>query len=188
MVPIQYFLALLAVLVSLMGCTQKPPPGSRQTLTSNNTSGIVKSTPTPEPVQTLRKPIDVVVHPSTDPAPVGTILELSQPNGAREWKLVLKGDDADLLYQMMTIKAAEPDQNHRELEAMAKTGKHVDCYSFNKGTSQCEIFLDGATGELKVLNKKLSYWKAEKEWTESFTTDFLSFDVSNNSLKFSIKR
>lgn len=188
MIPIHYFLALMALLVSLSGCTQKAPPGTRQMSTSNNTTGITKSTPTPtpEPVQTIR-PNDDVIHPSSQPEVPETTIALEQPNGAKEWKLILKGADADRLYKIMTIKTTDPDSDHRDLEAVAKTGKHLDCYSLNKGASQCELLLEGATGELKIVNKKLSHWKAEEELKESFSSDYLVYDSQNNSLKFSIR-
>lgn len=147
MVPFPYFLALLALLVSLMGCTQKAPPGmvdESSITTSPNTSREADSdTSTQKPPANP----DVVIKP----APLTTIFELSQPNGAHDWKVTVKGPAAKKLFKVMAISSDKV--KHNDLKALKKSGKNIECYQLNTGLYQCEFSLNGANGELKVLNK-----------------------------------
>ncbi len=188
MIPIHYFLALLAVLVSLMGCTQKAPPGSVQPSTFNNNAFMNKSTApvatTEEPVQLPRRDRDSNVKPFAEPAP--TTVELSQPNGAHHWKLVVKGADAEKLYKVMAIKPnSKTDHDHRDLNAVVKSGTHLECYSLDQGGHQCELILEGDTGELKILNKKIASFKADEVLTDLYHSNLMDVNSANTGGKIS---
>lgn len=62
----------------------------------------------------------------------------------------------------------------------------MECFDLNQGDSQCEMEMEVSTGALKVLNRKIKLWEADKTLTETLKTNFLDFDSQKNIMKFSI--
>lgn len=170
MVPLPYFLALLVVLVSLMGCTQKAPPGSLQknnTTSSFNTTNLVDASPSPVPNQTL--PNTIGGKPTTPPSlPADFSGVQVLPINGSEWQLSVLGLDAEELFGLLEVEKADS----------IKIGKHITCTRAAKATT-CSIFLQSGTGEIlaKDDSSKTKTALADFALRAKYSSNYFELDV-----------
>ena len=155
MVPIPYFLALIAILVSLMGCTQKAPPGAPQLVSANNTTGLVESS-VHQPRQGFRHRHggDSTVKPST--ADVSGVAMLASDIH----QLLVMGEDAKNLYQLLEVKTVD-GLTFDGVKADIKNAVQLRCFYTDKYF--CNLFLQSENGELLTLTDPANLDKAEAE-------------------------
>ena len=172
MVPIHYFLALIAILVSLMGCTQRAPLGSTQNSTAKNTTALVETRNTPEPKQTLHHGGDNHIKPSNGGEPVAFTLE--SPN-AGEWKLNFASVDSEILYRLLETAPAKLKKDH--LLMLIKNGVDLSCMR-TKVTHSCSISFNSSTGELQkqVQSEELVQIGADLVLNEKIVSPYFEFD------------
>lgn len=184
MVPIHYFLALFAILVSLMGCTQKVPPGSTQTIRSDNTTNLVDlvvvTEPSPEPTQSINHDDVNVVKPSNSEV-TSIHLKVEKKD---ELFVSLVGGDAKLLYSLMEMDPKSKES--KELLSTIKLGSHLLCgagvnkKAISKITYTCSLVINTSDGEIMVISKKddlkLDAKNAELVLNEKVNTAFLELD------------
>lgn len=177
MVPIHYFLALFFILVSLMGCTQNVPPGSRQNATSHNTTGLVE-TRTDDPKQTFHRGGNSTVKPSTgsELAP----FSLESPN-AGEWRLNFAGEDAEILYQLM--EAAPSKMKKDNVLMLLKNGIQFSCLRTKK-THTCTMAMDSSNGQIEKVtqSEEINSFDADLVLTEKYTSSYFELDPPTASL------
>ena len=171
MVPITYIAALLAILVSLSGCTQNAPPGSLQK--NNNTSpsstNLVQLSPSPSPAASVppappttdNTPTTAVTTTlSVDAALVQSILAVNlvkntdgtTPSGIvmntispTEFQLVVEGAVAETLNAVLEVDKIQVGLPGGK-NVTAKVGKDYLCIKAD--TTVCSISLLAKTGEV----------------------------------------
>ncbi len=171
MIPIHYFLALLAILASMTGCTQKAPPGSPQLISLNNT-GVVDAVSTPTPSQHLNRGNDPTVKPQVKPE--SNAFTLAAPN-ASEWNLAFAGDDSKVLYQLLEVPYEKSKKDHGLL--LSKIGNQLAC-SRSKMDHVCAVILNSSNGEIKNSKNKLELVGADTELKELYHSSFFDLDPS----------
>ena len=180
MVPIHYFLALIAILVSLMGCTQKAPLGSNQNMASKNTTGLVETRNTTEPKQTINHGGNPTVKPSIGGEPVQ--FSLDSPS-AGEWRLNFAGEDSEMLYKLMETIPSKIKKEHSLM--LIKNGSQMSCLRA-KASYVCTLAFDSSKGEIKKTAQieELTSFDADLILKEKYSSPFFELDTPTSEGKF----
>ncbi len=158
MIPIRYFLALLALLSLVTGCSQEQPPqlrlGDKNQITDKADVGSN---------QTDAGVDDPVVKPQ-NPKNITQALVISE--------LRLSGRNAEILYQLMAV---EPQG-----AGMLKSGKHVVCGKDEKTGHSCSFLFEAASGDLQAISEELKTATAEKTLDADYDVDGMLLKKDNN--------
>lgn len=185
MVPIHYFLALLAILLSISGCTQKAPPGTRQSLDTTQQIGT----------DVNDEPTQVINHGGNGgnvAEPTVKNFKIEEASGGNRWEITIAGDDASNLYNLLEVEPKYKED--RKSITNEKSGVNIECTeaalkkSIKKVRYQCSLQLGGSDGELKKYNKrndlKLDVNNAGLVLDQQLKSSYFELDVASASGKY----
>jgi hypothetical protein len=181
MIPFQYFLILILLLMSMTGCVQRPPHSVGLTTVSNSVSNPAsgKTNTDTNRQKILRDPsptIKPALNPFVQNPPVDSSaspVHLSVMNEGF-WTLILSGEDATRLDQLLEVVPYRTNQD--ESGILNKIGKSYYCAHFQETICVFNLGMeDGALFEVPDAQLDQSD-RAETVIHESYLSENLELD------------